>query len=123
MSVTLLWYPGCSTCRKAKTWLESQGVDFSCRDLVQQRPSADELAQWQQRSGLLLKRFFNTSGQLYRQLGLKDKLPTLAEREQLELLSSDGMLVKRPILLTEAGAIPGFKEESWRLSLEKEAAR
>lgn len=123
MSVTLLWYPSCSTCRKAKAWLEGQGLPFDCRDLVQQRPSADELAQWQQRSGLPLKRFFNTSGQLYRQLGLKEKLPTLSEGEQLELLGSDGMLVKRPILLTEEGAIPGFREESWRLSLEKEAAR
>ena len=89
-------YPNCSTCKKARAWLESQGIPFAERNIKTENPTKEELARWQKASGLPLKRFFNTSGQQYRALGLKEKLPAMTEEEQLELLSSDGMLVKRP---------------------------
>lgn len=115
--ILFLEYPKCSTCRKARTWLEEQGIAFADRHIVEQQPSAAELRDWQQRSGLPLRRFFNTSGMKYRELGLAAKLPTMSEDEQLALLATDGMLVKRPLLVTDKTVIPGFREESWRAAL------
>lgn len=115
--ILFLEYPKCSTCRKARTWLEQQGIAFADRHIVEQQPSAAELRDWQQRSGLPLRRFFNTSGMKYRELGLAAKLPTMSEDEQLALLATDGMLVKRPLLVTDSAVIPGFREESWRAAL------
>ena len=106
-------YPKCTTCQKARTWLDAQGVSYEVRDIKLQNPSAEELRQWWQRSGLPLKKFFNTSGLQYKALGLKDKLPQLNEEEQLQLLAADGMLVKRPLLLTEDNVLVGFKETEW----------
>ncbi len=106
-------YPKCSTCKKAKKWLEERGVSFVDRHIVEENPTKEELREWHQKSGLPLKRFFNTSGLKYKELKLKDKLPAMSEEEQYELLSTDGMLVKRPILITEKGIITGFKENEW----------
>ncbi len=106
-------YPKCSTCQKAKRWLQDKGVTFEARHIVEQNPTAEELKKWHELSGLPLKRFFNTSGMKYKELGLKDKLPNMTEAEQYELLATDGMLVKRPILVGEDFAIPGFKENVW----------
>lgn len=106
-------YPKCSTCKKAKKWLTEQGVSFTARHIVEQTPTAEELKEWQGKSGLPLKRFFNTSGMKYRELNLKERLPGMSEEEQLTLLSSDGMLIKRPILVTEKGAAVGFREAEW----------
>ena len=103
-------YPPCTTCKKAKKWLQDNGLDFTARHIKEQNPSAEELSQWQEKSGLELKKFFNTSGMIYRDLGLKDKLPGMSREEQLQLLASDGMLVKRPILVTEDAVLVGFKE-------------
>ncbi|MCI9678199.1 MAG: arsenate reductase family protein [Oscillospiraceae bacterium] len=110
-------YPKCSTCQKAKAWLDGRGVSYEARDIKEDRPTLEELREWQRRSGLPLKRFFNTSGMLYRDLGLKDKLPGMSEEEQLALLSSDGMLVKRPLLITDKTALPGFREKEWEAAL------
>lgn len=107
-------YPKCSTCQKAKRWLQDKGVTFAARHIVEQNPTAEELKKWHELSGLPLKRFFNTSGMKYKELGLKDKLPNMTEAEQYELLATDGMLVKRPILVGEDFAIPGFKENVWQ---------
>ncbi len=106
-------YPKCSTCKKAKKWLEEREVSFVDRHIVEENPTKEELREWHQKSGLPLKRFFNTSGLKYKELKLKDKLPVMSEEEQYELLSTDGMLVKRPILITEKGIITGFKENEW----------
>ena len=106
-------YPNCSTCKKAKAWLESQGIPFAERNIKTENPTREELARWQKASGLPLKRFFNTSGQQYRALGLKEKLPAMTEEEQLELLSSDGMLVKRPLLVGETAVLVGFRPQEW----------
>ena len=106
-------YPNCSTCKKARAWLESQGIPFEERNIKTENPTKEELARWQKASGLPLKRFFNTSGQQYRALGLKEKLPAMAEEEQLELLSSDGMLVKRPLLVGENTVLVGFRPQEW----------
>ncbi|MDE7010320.1 MAG: arsenate reductase family protein [Oscillospiraceae bacterium] len=110
-------YPKCSTCQKARAWLDVRGVSYEARDIKEDRPTLEELREWQRRSGLPLKRFFNTSGMLYRDLGLKDKLPGMSEEEQLALLSSDGMLVKRPLLITDKTALPGFREKEWEAVL------
>ena len=110
-------YPKCSTCQKAKAWLDGRGVSYEARDIKEDRPTLEELREWQRRSGLPLKRFFNTSGMLYRDLGLKDKLPGMSEEEQLALLSSDGMLVKRPLLIPDKTALPGFREKEWEAAL------
>lgn len=117
MSVKFICYPKCSTCKKAREWLVQNNVSFEERDIVTDRPSAQELAQWYRQSGLPLKWFFNTSGLAYRGLGLKDKLPGMAEEEQLALLATDGMLVKRPILVTEKGVCPGFQTKVWETLL------
>lgn len=106
-------YPKCTTCKKAKKWLEENGVEFTDRHIVEDNPTKEELKEWYAKSGLPLKRFFNTSGIKYKEMKLKDKLPEMSEEEQLELLATDGMLVKRPILIGETFAIPGFKEQLW----------
>lgn len=110
-------YPKCTTCQKARKWLERAGVRFDSRHIKDERPSAGELRRWHALSGLPLRRFFNTSGQLYRQLGLKDRLPSMSEDEQFELLASDGMLVKRPLLVGEDFVLAGFKESEWKSAL------
>ena len=106
-------YPKCSTCKKAEKWLEAKGIDFEKRDIKMENPSAVELKEWYQKSGLPLKRFFNTSGNLYKERKLKDRLPEMSEEEQIELLSTDGMLVKRPILVDGDAVLVGFKEKEW----------
>ena len=108
-----LLYPPCSTCQKAKKWLDDHGVTYTARHIKEENPSYEELKHWYGISGLPLKRFFNTSGLLYKSLNLKDKRPTMSEEEQLQLLATDGMLVKRPILVTEKGILTGFKEADW----------
>ena len=112
-----LCYPKCSTCKKAQTWLEDQGLDYQLRDIKTQNPTQEELRQWHAQSGLPLKRFFNTSGQQYRALGLKDRLPHMTQEEQLALLASDGMLVKRPILLDGDKVLVGFRQGEWEAAL------
>lgn len=108
-----LEYPPCSTCKKAKNWLNEKGAAYEARHIKENNPSYEELKVWYQRSGLPLKKFFNTSGLQYRALELKDKLPTMTEEEQLRLLASDGMLVKRPMLVTETTVLVGFRAEQW----------
>ena len=106
-------YPACSTCRKAKKRLDENGVEYASRHIKEENPTFDELKAWHEKSGLPLKKFFNTSGQLYKALGLKDKLPKMSEDEQLRLLASDGMLVKRPLLIGEDFVLVGFKPGEW----------
>ena len=106
-------YPKCTTCIKARKFLEDNRVDFIDRNIKEENPTLEELRLWHKKSGLPLKRFFNTSGMAYRSLGLKDKLPDMSEEEQLELLASDGMLVKRPILITDKTVLVGFKQAEW----------
>ena len=108
-----LQYPPCSTCKKAKNWLDEHGISYTDRLIKENNPSYEELKSWYQRSGLPLKRFFNTSGLAYKALNLKERLPAMTEEEQLQLLASDGMLVKRPLLITEDKVLPGFKETQW----------
>ena len=108
-----IYYPKCSTCQKAKKWLDAQEISYTERHIVEENPTYEELKKWQARSGLPIKKFFNTSGMLYKEMQLKDKLPSMTEGEQLELLASDGMLVKRPLLVGEDYAVPGFKEAVW----------
>lgn len=106
-------YPKCSTCQKAKKWLDERGISYEDRHIKEQNPTLEELKEWHRKSGLPLKRFFNTSGMLYRELGLKDRLPTMSEEEQFALLATDGMLVKRPILVTGDAVLTGFREKEW----------
>lgn len=106
-------YQKCSTCKKAEQYLQAKGLSFTVRDIKTDNPTADELRTWHEASGLPLKRFFNTSGNLYKQLGLKDKLPTMSEDEQLELLARDGMLVKRPLVIYDGGVLVGFKQAEY----------
>lgn len=106
-------YPKCSTCQKAKKWLLENQVEFEDRHIVEDNPSKEELKAWYEKSGLPLKRFFNTSGMKYKGLKLKDRLPDMSEEEQLELLASDGMLVKRPVLVGDDFVLTGFKEKEW----------
>lgn len=112
-------YPPCTTCKKARRWLEEQGVAFESRHIKEQPPAAAELKEWWGRSGLPLRRFFNTSGLKYKELALKDKLPAMSEDEQLALLASDGMLVKRPILVGDGFVLVGFREAEWTAALGK----
>lgn len=107
-------YDRCSTCQKAKKWLDEQGVEYSTRPIKEQNPSKEELMQWCQTSGLPRKKFVNTSGQLYREKNLKDVLPALSDEEFFALLAEDGMLVKRPIFITEKGIATGFKADEWQ---------
>jgi len=111
-------YERCSTCKKAEKWLKENGIEFEKRDIKTQNPAKDELAKWQQESGLPVNKFFNTSGQLYRQMGLKDKLKEMSEDEKLELLGTEGMLVKRPILVSGNIVLVGFKEAEWEEKLK-----
>ena len=106
-------YPKCSTCKRAKKWLDEHGVAYADRHIVEENPTAAELAEWLRKSGLPLKRFFNTSGLKYKELDLKNRLSSMSDEEQLTLLASDGMLVKRPILITETTVLPGFREPEW----------
>lgn len=112
-------YPKCSTCKKARAWLVEHGVSFEDRHIVEQNPTAEELADWHGRSGLPLKRFFNTSGLLYKSMNLKDRLPDMPEAEQLRLLATDGMLVKRPIVVDGETVLVGFKPAEWEAALLK----
>ncbi len=114
-----LEYPPCTTCRKAKKWLDEQGILYEDRNIKTQNPGFEELESWIKASGIPIKKFFNTSGQLYRSLELKDKLPQMSEQEQLELLASDGMLVKRPLLVMEDRVLVGFKQPEWEQALSK----
>lgn len=107
-------YPKCSTCMKAKKWLEEKEIEFEQRDIKEENPTAEELKTWWRKSGLPLKRFFNTSGKLYKEMQLKDRIPNMSEDEQIELLASDGMLVKRPILVQNEKVLVGFKEKEWQ---------
>ena len=113
MSVLFLEYPKCSTCKRAKAWLEENSVTFDDRHIVEQNPTAEELSAWWQMSGLPLKKFFNTSGLLYKEQKLKDKLPTMTENEMLALLATNGMLVKRPLIIGTDFVLIGFKEAEW----------
>lgn len=108
-----IYYNKCSTCQKAKKWLEGKGVSFEERAIKEENPTKEELKEWHTRSGLPLKRFFNTSGNVYKSLGLKDKLKDMTEEEQYELLATDGMLVKRPLLIADDFVLVGFKEQEW----------
>ena len=106
-------YPKCTTCQKAKKWLDDNGIEYELRDIKEDNPSLEELAVWYKMSGLPLKKFFNTSGLLYKSMELKDKLPTMSDEEQLKLLATDGMLVKRPLVIGEDFVLVGFKENEW----------
>lgn len=108
-----LQYPPCSTCQKAKKWLDEQDIAYETRHIKEENPSYEELKAWHSLSGLPLKKFFNTSGLKYKELGLKDKLPTMTEDEQLQLLATDGMLVKRPLAIGEDFVLTGFREKEW----------
>ena len=109
--------PKCTTCKKAKKWLDDHGLQYTDRHIKEENPTADELKTWHAKSGLPLKRFFNTSGVLYKEMHLKDKLPEMSEEEQFQLLATDGMLVKRPIIVTEDKVLTGFKEKEWEETL------
>ena len=112
-------YPKCSTCQKAKKWLDENGFSYEDRNIKEQNPTADELRAWHKMSGLELKRFFNTSGLLYKSMQLKSKLPSMSEEEQYELLSSDGMLIKHPIIVDGSTVLVGFREAEWEKDLKK----
>ena len=114
MSRLFLEYPKCSTCRKAKKYLEENGVEFVDRHIVETNPTAEELKEWIAKSGLPVKKFFNTSGKLYKEMGLKDKLTSMSDEEQIELLASNGMIVKRPLIIEEGRVLVGFKEAEWK---------
>lgn len=113
----ILEYPPCSTCKKAKAWLDSHGIAYETRHIKDENPSYEELKQWYAESGLPLKRFFNTSGLQYKALGLKDKLPTMSEEDQLRLLATNGMLVKRPLVIADGKILTGFREKEWEQAL------
>lgn len=115
-----LEYPKCSTCQKAKKWLVSHKIEFEDRHIVEDRPNAEELASWIKQSGYPIKKFFNTSGMKYRELELKDKLPAMTEEAQIDLLASDGMLVKRPLLIDTDLVLVGFKESEWPITDKRE---
>lgn len=112
-----LEYPKCTTCKKAKKWLDDHGVAYEDRNIKEQNPTAEELKDWHDQSGQPLRKFFNTSGMLYREYELKDKLPNMTEEEMLNLLASDGMLVKRPLLIADGNVLIGFKEKQWEETL------
>lgn len=110
-------YPRCSTCKKAKKWLDEHNLEYTDRDIVKDNPQAEELKEWYEKSELPLKRFFNTSGKIYREMQLKDKLGDMTETEQIKLLSTDGMLIKRPIIVGDTFVLTGFKEKEWEEKL------
>lgn len=111
-------YPKCTTCQKAQKWMDGQEIEFQVRNIKEDNPTLDELKEWHRRSGLDIKKFFNTSGMLYKQMALKDKLPDMSMEEKLMMLATDGMLVKRPILVTDANVLVGFKEKEWLEALK-----
>ncbi len=117
MALTVLCYKKCSTCQRALKWLDEKGIDYRERPIREERPTAEELRAWYQQSGLPLKRFFNTSGSLYKELKLKERLPGMSEEEQLALLATDGMLVKRPLVVGNGVVLTGFKEAEWEEKL------
>ncbi|MBR5954840.1 MAG: arsenate reductase family protein [Methanobrevibacter sp.] len=112
-----VYYPKCSTCKKAKKWLEENNIEFEERHIIDDNPTYEELKEWYEKSGLSLNRFFNTSGMKYRELKLKDKRPEMSEDEQLELLATDGMLVKRPVIVGDDVVLTGFKVKEWEEKL------
>ena len=120
MKPVFICYAKCTTCQKARKWLDENQIAYDERPIKEQNPTADELRAWQKQSGLPLRKFFNTSGMLYRDLNLKDKLPAMTDEEMLSLLAFDGMLVKRPLLVTGKTVVPGFKADAWKQALEKE---
>ena len=111
--IEFICYPKCTTCQKAKKWLDDNGIEYKLRDIKEDNPSFEELTVWYKISGLPLKKFFNTSGLLYKSMELKDKLPKMSEEEQLKLLATDGMLVKRPLVIGKDFLLVGFKESEW----------
>ena len=117
--VKFICYPKCTTCQKARKWLDDNKIEYELRDIKLDNPKLDELTEWHKKSGLPLKNFFNTSGLLYKSLDLKNKLPTMSEDEMLKLLASDGMLVKRPLLIGDNFVLVGFKEAEWGATLSK----
>lgn len=117
MKVLFLEYPKCSTCQKAKKWLDAHNISYEDRHIKELNPTAAELKEWHEKSGMELKKFFNTSGMLYKEMGLKDKLPTMTPAEQYDLLATDGMLVKRPLIVTDQTVLTGFKEVDWEKTL------
>ncbi len=119
MSLLFICYPKCSTCAKARRWLDGRGISYTFRDIKTDNPAAEELRAFHAKSGLPLRRFWNTSGQGYRALGVKDKLPSMTDDEQLALLSTDGLLVKRPLLVGDDFVLVGFKESEWSAKLDK----
>jgi len=116
--MTFICYPKCTTCQKAQKWLDENGISYTFRDIKMENPTYEELSAWQRRIGLPLKRFFNTSGLLYKSMGLKDKLPQMSEDEMLKRLATDGMLVKRPLLVGDDFVLVGFKEAEWESRLK-----
>ena len=112
-----IYYPKCSTCQKAKKWLDTQGISYTERHIVEENPTYEELKEWQAESGLPLKKFFNTSGMLYKEMQLKDKLPQMSEDEQLKLLATNGMLVKRPVIVDGDTVLTGIREKEWEEKL------
>ena len=117
--MTFICYPKCTTCQKAKAWLDERGIAYTLRDIKADNPTREELAVWHKASGLPLRKFFNTSGLLYKSLALKDKLPTMSEEAMLDLLATDGMLVKRPLLVGDTFVLVGFKDTTWGETLKK----
>lgn len=118
MSYLFVEYPKCTTCKRAKKWLEENNVDFIDRDIKLENPTKEELKLWLDKSGLEIKKFFNTSGVLYREQGMKDKVKTLSQEELLDILASDGMMVKRPLIIGEDKVLVGFKEAEWESNLK-----
>lgn len=117
--ITFLCYPKCTTCQKAKKWLDDNGIAYDFRDIKLNNPTAQELSAWHAKSGLPTKKFFNTSGLLYKSMDLKTKLPTMTDEEQINLLATDGMLVKRPMVIGDDFVLVGFKESDWKEKLAK----
>lgn len=120
MKVLFIEYPKCSTCQKAKKWLEQNNIEFEDRHIVENNPTKEELKKWIKQSGYEIKKFFNTSGMKYKELNLKEKLPNMTDEEKIEVLSTDGMLVKRPLAITDKVILVGFKEKEWVSLLESE---
>lgn len=111
-------YPRCTTCKKAQKWLDENGIEYVLRDIKEDKPSYEELKEWYEKSGLPLKKFFNTSGRLYKEMELKDKLKEMSDEEQLRLLATDGLLVKRPLGIKEDAVVVGFKQEEWEQKIK-----
>lgn len=118
-----IWYPKCSTCQKAKKWLDSHEIEYTERHIVEENPTYEELKEWYQKSGMPLKKFFNTSGMIYKEMKLKDKLLTMSEDEQLKLLATNGMLVKRPLVVGDDVVVTGFKEAEWEEKIKSDFKR